>query len=121
MAKDENVGLEDSFGEMFESENEEGTVKQTIDLLTNKENIELKTEIPDPLRLSLWEGLRKYAGRKGLEKTQTIMEDLKEALLVYQVSKNRKSREEVIEALQSLEGEEEEEGDKMEQLLSRQE
>lgn len=118
----DSEGMEKTFSKMFETEEEESKVKEVMELLTSGgDNLSLKTEIPDPLRLSMWEGLRRYAENKEMTQTSSIMEGIKDSLLEFQVSKNRKSREEVIEALQSLGAMETEEKDKMKKLLERQE
>lgn len=76
---------------------------QIVKLLTELDkNIAMKTEIPKPSRLVLLKVLALYLKKKGLEDSGEILENIIEYLMIYNVSKKRKGREEAIEIAKGM-------------------
>lgn len=72
-----------------------------ISLISDKSNITLKTEIHNPLALTLIKMFGGFFERKGYTITANYIEMLINTYLEYMVSNKRKSRKEVIKALSS--------------------
>lgn len=79
-------------------------LKESMEMLISKENIETKTEIPNPLMLAIWESIADSMESKGLEQSASIMHTITNKLLVYMVSKNRKGRGELLEMSKNVAG-----------------
>jgi len=80
------------------------TLKESMEMLVSKENIETKTEIPNPLMLAIWESIADSMETKGLVQSSAIMHTITQKLLVYMVSKNRKGRGELLEMSKNVAG-----------------
>ena len=70
-------------------------------LISDKENIELKTEIHNPFALTLIKMFGLMFERKGYPKTKKFITDLIKYYLEYMVSNKRKSRKEIENILKS--------------------
>jgi hypothetical protein len=77
-------------------------------LLSAKENLELKTHVFKPKELSALTVLAKYLRDKEFFISATVLDNFIELYLKYMVSYKRLSRKEVIKALSSMIPEEEE-------------
>lgn len=66
--------------------------------LLKEENIDLKTEIFNPHKLSVLKLFRGYFAKLKMNQLVTLIDSFIETYLRYMVSYNRKSREEIIQA-----------------------
>ena len=115
----ERYDLKEKFRSLL-SAGEDTTALEAVRILTTKDgSLALKTEISDPMRLSIFSQLSSYLKRKGMTISAKLMKDIHDTFLVNMVSKNRKSRQEVIEALKALAEREKEKG-LTERLIERQ-
>ena len=73
--------------------------KILISLISDKKNISLKTELHNPLGLSVLNMLADYFESKDYPISAGILRDFIETYMEYMVSYKRKSRKEVIKAL----------------------
>ena len=102
------MSLEDDFKRIFEV-GEEITPEQILNSLLNKEDIEVKTEIPNPLNLSRLKVLETYLRNRKMKVSAELINDFIYFFLVYMVSYRRKGREEVVRVLSKRLEEKEEE------------
>lgn len=70
-------------------------------LISDKDNIELKTEIHNPFALTLINMFGKIFKKKGYARTDKFIADLIQIYLEYMVSNKRKSRTEIEHILSS--------------------
>jgi DNA-directed RNA polymerase alpha subunit len=87
------------FGESDFSPIEEQSPMQILNSLQDKENVEMQTEIQQPLNLTRLETLAKWCGdEKATDSKATLLEFVKD-YRINMVSFDRKSRKEIITAL----------------------
>lgn len=114
------VDYEEIFNGALETPNDDNAIAQTMRLLAeNDENIDLKSEINEPMKLAVWDMLIEYWENRGLKQTANMAKLLKTKYIINMVSYKRKSRKEMIQALQSINAHEEEQS-KIERLLNKQ-
>ncbi len=97
--------MSESVDKMFEglmAESEEDNFLKAIKLFQSGDNVHLKTEIKYPFILAHLKSLSDFLEKKEFKKTQKILDTILTNLLEYRVSKNRKSREEMVEAIKNL-------------------
>ncbi len=71
--------------------------------MTSKDkDLPLKTEIHDPLSFSLMGSLAEYLKQRGMFKSAKFIKTILDNYATYMVSKDRKSREEVIEMIKEI-------------------
>jgi len=90
--------------------------------LLDEEDLEMKTEIHDPLGLTALKILQEYLEKCELSKSAKLIDIFTEYFLKYMVSYKRKSRAEIIEAISksmSLELKEEKVGNPLYSNLAR--
>jgi len=73
-----------------------------VSLIDGTKDIDLKTEISDPMGLTVLTLSKDYLKSLGLPLSSKLVELFIDIFLRYQISKDRKSREEVIRALEAL-------------------
>jgi len=73
-----------------------------VSLIDGTKDIDLKTEISDPMGLTVLTLSKDYLKSLGLPLSSKLVESFIDIFLRYQISKDRKSREEVIRALEAL-------------------
>ena len=97
--KEEKEGIE--FEDIFAQAEGQKTEYFTIlnDLIDDKKNLELKTEINKPLGWASLKLIEDYLGKFGLEYSQSILKLFTKTSFKYLISKNRGSRYEIIKAL----------------------
>jgi len=108
--------------EQFISElkkNDENEFSKLISELINDKNIELKTEISNPLVMSILDSLGEYLEQKGLKQSSSLLKTFLFWFRVNMISFNRKSRTEYIKAISSLYTAEATEKEKEEKLLNK--
>jgi len=108
--------------EQFISElkkNDENEFSKLISELINDKNIELKTEISNPLVMSILDSLGEYLEQKGLKQSSSLLKTFLFWFRVNMISFKRKSRNEYIKAINSLYSSEITEKEKEEKLLNK--
>jgi hypothetical protein len=78
---------------------EEQSPMQILNSLQDKENVEMQTEIQQPLNLTRLETLAKWCGDEKAFESQTTLTQFAKDFRVNMVSFNRQSRKEIITAL----------------------
>lgn len=71
--------------------------------LIEPQNVEMKTEIAQPINLAKLATLAKACENEGYTRTKTVLDYFINRYLVFNVSHNRESRKEVIEGLKAIE------------------
>lgn len=105
------------FKEVMDDEEINNFLK-TVMLFQDDKNVHLKSEVHHPFMLSQLQSLSDFLGDKDFEKTQKVFNKVLSRLLQYRVSYNRKSRDEMGEAIRSFGGREKQEvEDKLDRLL----
>lgn len=95
--------MSNQFRNLLEAGHDESSSIEAVKLLTTKDkSLALKTEIVDPLRMSIFDSLIDHLKTSKMTNSATFMKAISENLKIYMVSKNRKSREEIIKALSAL-------------------
>lgn len=116
--------MSEDYRNVFErllKKDEGNTTLETIKLLSRKDaNLALKTEIADPLRLTIFKQLSVYLTKKKMMITGGILSNIHDDYLAYMVSKNRKGREEIIKALVAVAERDRQEQTTREKLVERQ-
>lgn len=108
------------FQGLMEAGREDTAQIEAVKLLIQKDkSLALKTEIGDPLRLSIFDSLVDFLKDSKMKCSATFMAKISEYFKTYMVSKNRKSREEVIKALSALRSEKLEDKKLAERLIER--
>ena len=92
---------------------EEENIEKIIANLLDEKNIELKTEIRNPLALTVLTLVGDYFGENGYNDTKDLIDKFVNRYLKYMVSFKRKSRQEVKDILMKMESEEETATDKL--------
>jgi hypothetical protein len=87
------------FGESDFSPIEEQSPMQILNSLQDKENVEMQTEIQQPLNLTRLETLAKWCGDEKAPDSQTTLMTFVNDYRINMVSFDRKSRKEIITAL----------------------
>lgn len=100
-------GMKDTFKDVM-SEDQKDAYLEAVEQLTNYKNIDLKTDIPDSIRLSIIHNIGSWMEDKDADGVGGLIQQLVTDFKVYQVSKDRKSRKEVVDVLRDMEKEEEE-------------
>lgn len=90
--------MSDILDQLFQ-ESEDLSAEQIINELIRPENIELKTEIPNPAALVKLKLLGQWCRKEGLEDCGQLIDDWIEHYLKYMVSNKRQSRAEIINAI----------------------
>lgn len=119
------MGLDD-LQDMMESAEEEDAVMEGIGMLMSEDNIDVKTDIPDPLRLAILEQWAAHLedkfvtlsdmDRKEVKSAQTLR-NIAAKLKLYMISKGRKSREELVKVLTAKARAKEEEKEELKDKL----
>ncbi len=81
---------------------EENTIAKVIDMMMSDDNIELKTDIKDPWKFSMFYALADIMDGQGLSHSAAIHRSLGDKFMRFMVSKNRKGREDVKEIASNL-------------------
>jgi len=87
------------FGESDFSPIEEQSPMQILNSLQDKENVEMQTEIQQPLNLTRLETLAKWCGDEKAPDSKATLLDFVNDFRINMVSYDRKSRKEIITAL----------------------
>lgn len=87
------------FGESDFSPIEEQSPMQILNSLQDKENVEMQTEIQQPLNLTRLETLAKWCGDEKAPNSKATLLDFVNDFRINMVSYDRKSRKEIITAL----------------------
>lgn len=113
-------GIKDAMQDVMETEQEDAAMEAVRILTTDDEegSVDLKTDIPDSLRLSFLTTLSEFFDKQDFEKSANFLKKLVSYYKRYQVSKDRQSRKEVIQALQSVTEEEDSAEDLKEALTT---
>jgi len=109
--------LEQFISELKKSD--ENELSKLISELINDRNIELKTEISNPLIMSILDSLGDYLEQKGLKQSSNLLKSFLFWFRVNMISFNRKSRTEYIKAINSLYSSEITEKEREEKLLNK--
>lgn len=72
------------------------------ELISSDENLEMKTEITNPLYLAILKTYSEYLKRNKFDAAHSHVEYFIKQFLVYNVSKKRKSRAEIVEAFKQM-------------------
>lgn len=70
--------------------------------LLGKQDLEMKTEIPSPTKMASAWTIAEDLRSKGLGEVADLIQEYIERLLLYYVSKDRKSRAEIVEGLKAI-------------------
>lgn len=81
---------------------DENTIAKVIDMLMSDEKIELKTDIKDPWKFSMYYAMADIMERQGLVKSAAIYRAMGDKFQRFMVSKGRKGREDVKELASNL-------------------
>jgi len=109
--------LENFLNELKVKNNDE--FSKLISELINDSNIELKTEIPNPIVMSILDTLGDYLEAKQLKNTSAFLKTFLFWFRTNMISFQRKSRTEYIKALNSLYTAQENEKEKEQKLLNK--
>lgn len=99
----------DDFIDMISQLKEEKAIGILNDLINAKENLDMKTEINNPLSLSALKTLSHYIKKRNLNITSYYINYFIKVYLRYMVSNKRRSRKEIVNALINLKEDEEKE------------
>jgi len=91
------MGLEEVFG----NAEDEVNLEKILAELLKKDDIEMKTDIENPQAVSLAMTTADYLESRNMNKTAKLMRQMVNYTLLYNVSKGRKSRTEIVEAFKS--------------------
>lgn len=97
--------MEDELRGLMEEDDQSSM--EAVKILTTEENVDMKTEIHHPLMLALMDAVRERLEDLDYNKSSKFMERLVNRYKKYMVSKDRKSRNEILKALKNLAGREE--------------
>lgn len=81
---------------------EEESVEKILVRMLDGQDVELKTEYHDPLRVSLLETLADWLEAEGLTSSAQLLKDFLKHYSIAMVSNDRKSREEIVRAVSEL-------------------
>jgi hypothetical protein len=81
---------------------EEESVEKILVRMLDGQDVELKTEYHDPLRVSLLETLADWLEAEGLISSAQLVRDFLSHYSIAMVSNDRKSREEIVRAVSEL-------------------
>lgn len=81
---------------------EDETAEKILTSLLDQDNVEMKTEIHSPLKLAQLKTIENWCRSEKLFKCANAIKTFIDHYLVYQVSRDRQSRKETIQALQAL-------------------
>jgi hypothetical protein len=89
------------FEEIFQA-GEDVSLETVLNQLMNKKDIELKTEITNPLAMTRLRVLASYGSEKGFPKTAEILNAVCDWNNLHMVSKGRGGRKEIISGFASI-------------------
>jgi len=92
------MGLEEVFG----NAEDEVNLEKILAELLKKDDIEMKTDIENPQAVSLAMTTADYLESRNMNKTAKLMRQMVNYTLLYNVSKGRKSRTEIVEAFKAM-------------------
>lgn len=96
------MSVENSFRELM-NQDLQNLNTEVIRLLAERDkNLAMKTEIQNPDFLAYYKACSIYLKNKGLKNSSDILKSIIDYYLLYQVSKARKGRLEIIEALKTV-------------------
>jgi len=96
------MSVEKGFSELLNHDLQNLNTK-VIELLAQLDkNLALKTEIENPELLAFYKTCAIYLKERGLKKSSDTLNNMIKYYLIYMVSKKRKGRLEIIEALKAL-------------------
>lgn len=98
---DAQLNVDNLFSEMLNVENENAQQK-IVSEIVNADNLELKTEINKVSETTVLTMFQQYLDQNRLVKSSNTLERYINTLFRYSVSKNRKSREELIRIVEAL-------------------
>ena len=101
MTKEDILGglrrIEPANGEQWEKE-----IAQLVASLGTTDNIEIKSDIPNPMALTKLMNWALWAERKGFDGTEEIVTSFISDYLKYRVSLNRQGRSEIVRAISAI-------------------
>ena len=108
--------LEQFINKLKEESKTDEEIAQLVSELINSKDVELKTQIDNPVLISLMDTLADYLADRNLQQSSNLIANLLFHFRVNMVSYKRKSREEYIKALIGVK---EEEKEKQEEILKK--
>lgn len=96
------MSVEKTFSELLNQDLQNMNIEAIKILATLDKNIAMKTEIEYPELLSFYKTCAIYLKQRGLKNSSDTVNNLIKYYLLYMVSKKRKGRGEIIEALRAI-------------------